>query len=220
VTSTPDVLSEDVADLALGLLLAVSRRICVGDAFVRAGQWPSRDLPLARRVGGKRAGILGLGRIGRAIARRALGFGMSVAYTGRRPQEAPYRFEPDLRRLAQEADVLFIAAAATPETVGRVDAQVLEALGPDGILVNVARGSIVDEAALVAALASGRLGGAGLDVFAREPQVPEALTGLPNVVLQPHQGSATEECRADMGRLVMENLAAHFAGRPLVTPVV
>jgi lactate dehydrogenase-like 2-hydroxyacid dehydrogenase len=221
VTTTPDVLTEDVADLALALLLAVSRRVCVGDAFVRTGQWLAGDLPLARRVAGKRAGILGLGRIGRAIARRALGFGMSVAYTGRQPQPGlPYRFVPSLLDLARDSDILFVAAAANPGTLGSVDGPVLEALGAEGILVNVARGSIVDEAALVAALTEGRLGGAGLDVFQREPRVPEALFALDNVVLQPHQGSATGECRLDMGRLVLDNLAAHFAGRPLPTPVV
>jgi len=221
VTTTPDVLSEDVADLALGLLLAVSRKLCVGDAFVRAGQWPLRGLPLARRVWGKRAGILGLGHIGSAIARRALGFGMTVAYTGRGPRpDVPYRFEADLEALARDSDVLFVAASGNPGTREIVDARVLEALGPCGILVNIARGSLVDEAALVAALVEGRLGGAGLDVFRDEPHAPEALFALENVVLQPHLGSATSECRLDMGNLVLANLAAHFAGRPLPTPVV
>ena len=221
VTATLDVLTEDVADLALALLLAVSRRVCVGDAFVRAGQWPGRDLPLARRVSGKRAGILGLGSIGRAIARRTLGFGMTVAYTGRRPKAGvPYRYVADLEQLARDSDILFVAASANPGTLGLVGRRVLDALGPDGILVNIARGSIVDEDALVAALAEGRLGGAGLDVFQHEPRVPEALFAMDNVVLQPHQGSATAECRLDMGNLVLANLAAHFAGLPLPTPVV
>ncbi len=221
VTTTPDVLTEDVADLALGLLLAVSRRICVGDAFVKAGKWPGGSLPLARRVSGNRAGILGLGAIGQAIARRAAGFGMSIAYTGRRPRpEQPYPFMASLAELARNSDILFIAASGNPGTRGIVDAQVLDALGPDGILVNIARGSIVDEAALAAALREGRIAGAGLDVFQREPQVPEALLGLDNVVLQPHMGSATGECRLDMGNLVLANLAAHFAGRPLPTAVL
>jgi len=216
VTTTPDVLTEDVADLALALLLATARRVCVGDAFVRAGLWPTRDLPLATRVSGKRAGIYGLGRIGHAIARRALGFGMPVAYTGRRAQEGvPYPFVPDLAELARDSDVLFLAASGSPENRNVVDAQVLDALGPRGILVNVARGSLVDEAALVEALTAGRLGGAGLDAFQDEPRVPEALLALPNVVLQPHQGSATAETRLDMGNLVLANLEAHFAGRPL-----
>ena len=221
VTTTPGVLTEDVADLALALLLAAARRVCVGDAFVRAGQWPTRSLPLATRVSGKRAGILGLGSIGQAIARRALGFGMSVAYTGRRAQAGvPYRFVASVLELARDSDFLFIAASGNPGTQGMVTAEVLDALGPEGILVNIARGSIVDEAALVAALAGGRLGAAGLDVFAREPQVPEALMALPNVVLQPHLGSATAECRLDMGNLVLANLAAHFEGRPLPSAVV
>ncbi|MDR3669526.1 MAG: 2-hydroxyacid dehydrogenase [Holophaga sp.] len=220
VTITPDVLSDDVADLAMALLLAVSRRICVGDSFVRAGKWLTQSMPLAQRVSRKRAGILGLGSIGHAIARRALGFGMSVAYTGHRRQEqCPYPFVAGLADLARQSDILFIAASSNPTTQGIVNAEVLDALGPQGILVNIARGSIVDEPALVAALAEGRLGAAGLDVFRKEPQVPEALLTMPNVVLQPHQGSATTECRADMGNLVLANLEAHFAGRPLPTPV-
>ena len=221
VTTTPGVLTEDVADLALALLLAAARRVCVGDAFVRAGKWPTQSLPLATRVSGKRAGILGLGSIGQAIARRALGFGMSVAYTGRRAQPGvPYRYVASLPELARDSDILFIAASGNPGTLGIVDAAVLDALGPQGILVNIARGSIVDEAALGEALAAGRLGAAGLDVFRNEPHVPEALLTLPNVVLQPHLGSATGECRLDMGNLVLANLAAHFAGQPLPSAVV
>jgi lactate dehydrogenase-like 2-hydroxyacid dehydrogenase len=221
VTATLDVLTEDVADLALALLLAVSRRVCVGDAFVRAGKWPTQGLPLAARVWGKRAGILGLGSIGQAIARRALGFGMRVAYTGRGPKPGvPYPYVASLLDLARDSDVLFIAASGNPATQGIVDAQVLDALGPQGILVNIARGSLVDEPALVAALARGRLGAAGLDVFKHEPQVPEDLLAMDNVVLQPHQGSATAECRLDMGNLVLANLAAHFTGQPLPTAVV
>ena len=221
VTTTPDVLTEDVADLALALLLAASRQICVGDAFVRKGLWPNQALPLAWRVSGKRAGILGLGAIGSAIARRAEGFGMTIAYNGRGPKAgAPYRFEASLVELARASDVLFVAASGNPSSLGLVNAEVLEALGPGGILVNIARGSLVDESALVAALVEGRLGGAGLDTFRDEPHVPEALFALDNVVLQPHQGSATAECRLDMGNLVLANLAAHFAGTPLPTAVV
>jgi lactate dehydrogenase-like 2-hydroxyacid dehydrogenase len=221
VTTTPGVLTEDVADLAWALLLAASRRVCVADRFVRAGLWPTQALPLARRVSGKRAGILGLGSIGQAIARRALGFGMSVAYTGRAPRPGvPYPFIASLVELAEASDVLFVAASGNPGTAGIVNAEVLDALGPDGILVNIARGSIIDEAALVEALRSGRIGAAGLDVFQREPQVPEALLTLDNVVLQPHLGSATAECRLDMGNLVLANLEAHFAGRPLPSAVV
>jgi lactate dehydrogenase-like 2-hydroxyacid dehydrogenase len=221
VTTTPGVLTEDVADLALALLLAASRRICVGDTFVRQGLWPTKALPLSRRVSGKRAGILGLGAIGQAIARRALGFGMSVAYTGRGPRPGvPYPFVASLVELAGASDVLFVAASGNPGTLGVVNAEVLDALGPDGILVNIARGSIVDEDALVEALRSGRIGAAGLDVFRDEPRVPEALLTLDNVVMQPHMGSATAECRLDMGNLVLANLEAHFAGRPLPSAVV
>jgi len=221
VTTTPGVLTEDVADLALALLLAASRRICVADSFVRQGLWPTKSLPLARRVSGKRAGILGLGGIGQAIARRALGFGMSVAYTGRAARPGvPYPFVASLVELAGASDVLFVAASGNPGTLGMVNAEVLDALGPDGILVNIARGSIVDEEALVEALRSGRLGAAGLDVFRDEPRVPGELLALDNVVLQPHMGSATAECRLDMGNLVLANLEAHFAGRPLPSAVV
>jgi hydroxypyruvate reductase len=221
VTTTPNVLTDDVADMAMGLLLAASRQLCTGDRFVRAGQWPTGKLPLARKVTGKRLGILGLGRIGRAIARRADAFDMSIAYTDVRSfEDVPYRFVPTLKGLAEASDVLVVAASGGPESQGIINEAVLNALGPDGILINVARGSVVDEPALVAALAEGRLGGAGLDVFADEPRVPEALWHLNNVVLQPHQASATVETRLAMGELVLANLAAHFAGQPLPTPVV
>jgi hydroxypyruvate reductase len=221
VTTTPGVLTEDVADLALGLMLAVSRRICVSDRFVRAGNWPTAHLPLSAKVTGKRMGIFGLGHVGRAIARRAEGFAMPIAYCERHPvADVSYRFIPDLKTLAAESDFLAIAAAADAATHNIVDRAILDALGPAGILINVARGSIVDEAALVAALKEGRLGGAGLDVFAHEPAVPEALWAMDNVVLQPHQASATVETRRAMAELVLANLAAHFAGREPVTPVV
>jgi lactate dehydrogenase-like 2-hydroxyacid dehydrogenase len=222
VTNTPDVLTDDVADMALGLMLATLRRLCVGDRFVREGRWARKEtMPLATRLSGKRLGILGLGRIGRAIARRAAAFDMTIAYTGRRPyDDVPYRFEPSLEALAAGSDVLVVAVAGGPDTQGIVDRTVLDALGSAGVLVNVARGTVVDEPALVEALRQGRLGGAGLDVFADEPNVPEALLGLEQVVLQPHQASATHETREAMGRLVLDNLAAHFAGRPLPTAVV
>jgi len=176
VTTTPDVLTEDVADMALGLMLATSRRICVGDRFVRAGGWLHEHLPLAVKVSGKRLGILGLGRVGRAVAHRAEGFGMQITYCDRDPLTgATYRFQPNLEQLAQESDFLVVAASGGPATRGLVSRSVLDALGPTGVLINVARGSVVDEPALVAALAEGRLGGAGLDVFAHEPDVPKAL---------------------------------------------
>jgi hydroxypyruvate reductase len=221
VTTTPDVLTEDVADLALGLMLATSRRICVADRFVRAGGWPHEHLPLAAKLSGKRLGILGLGHVGRAVARRAEGFVMPIAYYDRYAVAgAGYRFQTDLEQLARDSDFLVVAASGGAATRGLVSGPVLNALGPAGVLINVARGSVVDEPALVAALAEGRLGGAGLDVFAHEPDVPKVLWDMDNVVLQPHRGSATVETRRAMADLVLANLAAHFAGREPVTPVV
>jgi lactate dehydrogenase-like 2-hydroxyacid dehydrogenase len=207
--------------MALGLMLATSRRICVGDRFVRAGGWLHEHLPLAAKVSGKRLGILGLGQVGRAVARRAEGFGMQIAYCDLDPVAgAAYRFQPNLEQLASDSDFLVIAASGGPATRGLVSRPVLDALGPTGVLINVARGSVVDEPALVAALAEGRLGGAGLDVFAHEPDVPKALWDMDNVVLQPHRASATVETRRAMADLVLANLAAHFAGREPVTAVV
>jgi hydroxypyruvate reductase len=220
VTTTPGVLTDDVADLAIGLMLAVSRRVCVADRFVREGRWPHAHLPLSTKMSGKRLGIFGLGHVGRAIARRAEGFHMPIAYCELHPVDVPYRFVPELEELARNSDFLVIAASGGPATRGIVNRQVLDALRPQGVLINVARGSIVDEEALVAALANGRLGGAGLDVFMHEPNVPEALWAMDNVVLQPHQASATVETRRAMADLVLANLAAHFAGRELPTPVV
>jgi lactate dehydrogenase-like 2-hydroxyacid dehydrogenase len=221
VTTTPDVLTDDVADLAIGLIITTLRGLVVGDRFVRAGKWLSGGLPLARKVSGKRLGIIGLGRIGRAIARRAEPFGMSIAYTDLRAfDDVPYRFEPTPLALAAASDVLVVAAAGGPQSRGTVNAAVLDALGPQGTLVNIARGSVVDEPALVAALAEGRLGAAGLDVFADEPRVPEVLWRMDNVVLQPHRASATVETRTAMGDLVLANLAAHFSGKALPTAVV
>lgn len=220
VTNTPGVLTEDVADLALGLMLAVGRRIVANDGFVRAGSWMKGSPAPTRRVSGRAVGIVGLGRIGRAIARRAAGFDMTVRYTDLRDLEAGYGFEPSIERLASCSDYLVLAASAGRGAAALVGRSVLEALGPDGILVNVARGSLVDEDALVGALVEGRLGGAGLDVFAAEPTVPAALLGLPNVVLQPHQASATGDARRAMGKLVLDNLEAYFAGASLPSPVL
>jgi hydroxypyruvate reductase len=221
VTTTPDVLTDDVADMAWGLLLATARRLCTGDRFVRAGRWPHGNPPLATKVSGKRLGILGFGRVGQSIARRGEGFGMSIGYTNLQPVEGVgYTFHPTLGDLAGASDFLIVAVTGGPQTRGIVDRAVLDALGPAGILINVARGSVVDEPALVAALAEGRLGGAGLDVFAHEPEVPQALWTMDNVVLEPHQASATVETRRAMADLVLANLAAHFAGREPLTPVV
>jgi lactate dehydrogenase-like 2-hydroxyacid dehydrogenase len=221
VTNTPDVLTDDVADMALALILATLRRICVGKRLVRAGRWGNAAIPLATKFTGKRLGILGLGRIGRAIAKRASGFDVAIAYTDQRAfDDVPYRFEPSLSALARDCDILVVAAAGGPASQGLVNREVLDALGPESILVNVARGSVVDEAALVEALREGRLGGAGLDVFEQEPQVPEALYCMEQVVLQPHQASATRETREAMGRIVLDNLAVQFAGRPPPTAIV
>ncbi len=220
VTNTPGVLTDDVADMALGLILATLRRLCVGDRLVRAGRWGKDAIPLATKFTGKRLGIVGLGRIGRAIAKRASGFDVQIAYTDQQAfDDVPYRFEPSLVVLARDSDILVVAAAGGAASQNLVNQEIFEALGPAGILVNVARGSVVDEPALVEALVAGRLGGAGLDVFEDEPHVPQALFGLEQVVLQPHQASATRETREAMGRLVLDNLMAQFAGRPLPTAV-
>jgi lactate dehydrogenase-like 2-hydroxyacid dehydrogenase len=220
VTTTPDVLTEDVADLAMALMLATARQLCTGDRYVRQGLWGSHSLPLARKVSGKKLGILGLGRIGRAIARRAEGFNMEIAYTDVVPiSGVTHRHEPSLLALARWADILVLAASGGIGSRGIVDAEVLDALGPEAMLVNVARGSIVDEPALVRALQEGRLGAAGLDVFVDEPRVPEALWRMDNVVLQPHRASATVETRVAMGELVVKNIEAQFAGLPLPSAV-
>ena len=212
VTTTPGVLTADVADLALGLLIGTLRRLGEGERLVRAGRWGQADLALARRVSGARLGIVGLGEVGKAIARRATAFDMDVAYNGRREQPGSgYRYEPDLLALARSVDVLVVAAAADGGQV-LITADVLEALGPQGYLINVARGKLVDEQALVAALRDGRIAGAGLDVFVDEPRVPAALLELDNVALQPHRGSATLQTRLAMGHLVLDNLAACFRG--------
>ena len=222
VTNTPDVLTDDVADLGMALMLAASRQIPAGDRFVRDSRWAAREsLPLAHKVTGKKLGIIGMGRIGRAIGKRAEGFGMQIAYTDiRAVSDLPYRHVADLRALARNSDILIVAASGGAQSRSIVNREVLDALGRDGILVNVARGSVVDEAALVAALQAGTLGGAALDVFADEPNVPPELLAMGHVVLQPHRASATVETRIAMGELVLANLAAHFAGEALPTPVV
>ncbi|HEY3911644.1 MAG TPA: 2-hydroxyacid dehydrogenase [Stellaceae bacterium] len=220
VTNTPDVVTEDTADTAMPLMLAVERRIAEGDRFVRRGDWRRGELRFGRALRGRRVGIIGLGRIGRAIAERCAPFGITIAYHG--PHEkpaAPYPFFSELPDLAQWSDILVVAATGGERTRNLVNTDVLNALGPQGTLINIARGSIVDEAALVAALEAGAIGAAGLDVFAHEPEVPPALMALDNVVLMPHTGSATDETRGAMGDLFIDNLLAHFSGRPLPTPV-
>jgi len=220
VTNTPEVLDECVADLAMGLTLATVRRISLGDRFVRAGNWLKGPLPFTRKIGGKTMGILGYGRIGKAIARRAEAFGMHIVYHGRRPQPGvAHRYYASLTEMARDCDVLVAICPGGPATRHIVNAEVMQALGPEGTLINVARGSVVDEQALVKALAEGSLGAAGLDVFESEPKVPEALFGMDQVVLQPHVASATHETRMAMGVLTADNLRAHFAGKPVLTPV-
>lgn len=221
VTHTPDVLNDEVADTALGLMLCAARQLPAADRYVRAGDWASKGpMPLQTRMSGKRLGLVGMGRIGKAIAHRALAFGMPVAYTARSAKrELPYRFCATAAELAAESDFLVVITPGGAATRKLVDATVLKALGPKGILVNVARGSVVDEAALIDALEQGVIAGAALDVFENEPQVPDRLRALPQVVLAPHIGSATRETRQAMAALALGNLAAHFAGQPLPTPV-
>ena len=215
---TPDVLNDCVADTAFALLMDVSRRITEADRFVRNGHWHKGQFSQATRVSGKRLGILGLGRIGSAIARRASGFDMEVKYHNRRPVEgSAYGYVATLKELAEWADYLVIASAGGAETRGLVSAEIIDALGPQGYLINISRGTVVDEPALVRALVEKRLGGAGLDVFEFEPKVPAELLALDNVVLLPHLASNTHETRADMAQRVEDNLAAFFAGKPLVS---
>jgi lactate dehydrogenase-like 2-hydroxyacid dehydrogenase len=220
VTNTPDVLTEEVADLGIALMLSIARRIPQADKFVRAGSWPSGPFPLARKVSGARLGIVGLGRIGQAIADRAAAFGMSIAYTTRtRRDDSPYTYYPSAAALAAEVDFLMVITPGGEGTRGLINAQVLAALGAKGYLINVARGSVVDQPALIHAVTTGVIAGAALDVFADEPNVPVELRECDNVVLTPHMASGTWETRGAMADLAFANLAAHFAGKPLLTPV-
>ena len=217
VTNTPDVLTDDVADVAVGLVVMSGRGFVRANRFVHAGEWLKRGPELTTKLSGKTAGILGLGRIGKAIAQRLSAMGMKIAYTGRKPQDVPYRFVPELNALASESDFLIVACPGGAATKNIVNAEVLAALGKKGTLVNIARGSIVDEPALVAALEKGTIKGAGLDVFADEPRIPQPLLAMDNVVLLPHVGSATRETRQAMGDLCKANLDAWFADKPLLT---
>lgn len=220
VTHTPDVLTEDVADLAIGLMLATSRQIPDAQAFIQQGKWPQGSYPWTRKVSGASLGIVGMGRIGLAAAKRAQAFDMTIAYCNRSPvREVAYRYQPDVVVLAKESDFLLVCAPGTATNRHLITREVMEALGSEGILINVGRGSVVDEQALIAALDAGTLGGAGLDVFSEEPQVPEALFHRNNVVLTPHMASATWSTRRAMSQLVVDNVEAFFTGRPLVTPV-
>jgi lactate dehydrogenase-like 2-hydroxyacid dehydrogenase len=221
VTNTPGVLTDECADLAIGLMLASARQIIFADRYVRSGDWQRKGpIPLGRSVGGKTLGVLGLGGIGRAIADRAAALRMRVIYHGpRRKPEAPFEYVSDPVELARRSDFLVVACKGGSETRHLVSAAVIDALGPKGTLINVARGSVVDEPALVGALAEGRLGHAALDVFESEPNPLPELLNFPNVIVQPHQGSATVETRTAIGQLMIDNISAHFAGKPLPTPV-
>ncbi len=220
VTHTPDVLTDDVADLAMGLVLSIGRAIPQADQFVRAGRWPSGPMALGRKVSGARIGIVGLGRIGKAIAHRASAFGMSIAYTARsKKPDLNFTFYPSATELAAHVDFLVAITPGGAGTKHLINAEVLKALGSSGFLINVARGSVVDEAALLEALQNGTIAGAGIDVFANEPHVPEAFWKLNNVVLTPHMASATAQTRQAMADLAFANMQAGIAGQPLRTPV-
>jgi hydroxypyruvate reductase len=220
VTHTPDVLTEDMADVALALVLMTSRRLLEANRFLHDGGWPAMSFPLGFKPGGKRAGIFGLGRVGQAVARRLEALGMRVGYAARRPNlTVSYPFFRSLHDLAFWSDFLIIACPGGSATRHLVDTSVLEMLGPDGTLINITRGSVVDESALVHALETGTIRAAGLDVYEREPLVPDQLTRLPQVVLLPHVGSRTQENREEMARIVHDNLIAHFQGQPLLNVI-
>ncbi|MFL6623566.1 MAG: 2-hydroxyacid dehydrogenase [Sulfurifustis sp.] len=221
VTNTPDVLNDCVADTAMALVLNTLRKFPQAEAYLRAGNWAARGpYPLATSLGGKTLGILGLGRIGAAIAHRAEAFGMEIRYHNRTRRNLPYPYDPDPITLAKNSDVLMIATPGGAETNNLVGAAVLDALGPEGYVINIARGSVIDEPVLLKYLQEKRIAGAGLDVYADEPRVPPAFFALENAVLFPHVGSATAETRRAMGTLQIENLRRHFAGQPVKTRVV
>jgi lactate dehydrogenase-like 2-hydroxyacid dehydrogenase len=219
VTHTPGVLDEDVADIAIALTLAATRRLPQAERHLREGRWPSGAFPLTASLRGRVMGVLGLGRIGKKIARRAEAFGLRIAYHGRHKQEdVAYAYYPTPLALAEACDILMVTAPGGPETRHVVDARVLAALGSNGVLVNIARGSLVDEAALIAALSDGVILAAGLDVYEREPSVPAELIALDNVVLLPHVGSATRHSRTAMANLVVDNLLSWVDGKGPLTP--
>lgn len=220
LTNTSVALRDDVADTAIMLLLAARRGLIGGDAHVRTGAWVKHGMfPLQRALKGSRLGIVGMGSIGAAIGERAQALGTDIAYWNRRPKDVPWRFQPDLAALAKESDHLIIAVAGGSGTRGLISRDIIDALGPDGLLVNIARGSVIDQDAMIAALHDGRLGHAALDVYEHEPTDEPRLTSLSNVTLYPHHASGTVETRDAMAQLVVDNLAAFFAGRPLLTPV-
>jgi len=221
VTNTPDVLNECVADTGMALVLNTLRQYPQCEQHLRAGKWADKGpYPLASSLGGKTMGILGLGRIGEAVARRAIACGMKIRYHNRNRKDVPYPYDADPVTLARNSDVLMVVTPGGPETKGLVDAKVLDALGPEGFLVNIARGSVVDEPVLLKYLQERKIAGAGLDVFVDEPRVPPEFFKLDNAVLFPHVASATMETRKAMGDLQIENLRRHFSGRPVLTRVV
>ncbi|WP_372741665.1 2-hydroxyacid dehydrogenase [Neptunomonas sp.] len=221
VTNTPDILTDDVADIAIALMLAQRRGIVLGDRWIREGCWAQQGpMLLTSSIRGKRLGIVGLGRIGKAIAARVEPMGVQIAYFGRRPQaDNVYDFKPKLIDLAHWADILVLACPGGEATHHLINAEVLAALGTNGTLINVARGSVVDQQALIDALTTNSIAGAGLDVFTTEPHDGRAFAGLDNVVLYPHHASGTIETRDAMAQLVVDNLEAHFAGRALLTAI-
>jgi lactate dehydrogenase-like 2-hydroxyacid dehydrogenase len=220
VTNTPDVLNDEVADFTVGLLLSTIRELPQADAYLRAGKWPSAPYRLTQSLRDRTIGMVGMGRIGRAIAKRIAAFDVPVVYYSRRPQtDMAYRHVPDLLDMAREVDTLVVIVPGGAETKHLISADVLKALGPRGILINVARGSVVDQQALIAALRDGTIHGAGLDVFADEPRVPQELIARDNAVLVPHVGSGTHHTRARMGQLVVDNLRSWFDGKGPVTPI-
>jgi lactate dehydrogenase-like 2-hydroxyacid dehydrogenase len=220
VTNTPDVLTDDVADLAVALMLASLRQVVAADRWVRNGDWVKRgNMPLTQTVGRRKVGVVGLGRIGSAIARRCEPFGCEIAYFGPNRKPVEWQYFGDLVEMGRWADVLIAACPGGAATQGLVSRAVLEALGPQGHVVNISRGPVIDQPAMVELLQAGKLGGAGLDVFDNEPNVPQALIDLPHVVLQPHHGSGTHDTRTAMGRLTIDNVVAFVAGKPLLTQV-
>lgn len=212
VQNTPDSVTEDTADFGIALIYAVLRRVAEADRFVRAGRWGAERMGPSHRVSSRRVGVVGMGKIGKVFARKAAGLGLDVSYTARSAKnDLPYRFFPDAIALAEAVDILVLCCPGGAETAGLAGPRVLEALGPDGFLINISRGSVVDEPALLAALAAGQIGGAGLDVFASEPEFDKRFLDYENVVLQPHYASVTQETRADMAEVLHAAIARHFA---------
>ena len=220
VTNTPGVLNDAVCELAVGLLLGLLRKLPAADRFVRQGSWEKGLFPLTRSLAGKRVGIVGMGRIGQELADRLLPFKVSIAYTGPHQKPLPYRFYSTPQTLAQESDILILTCPGGPDTDQMIDRSVFEALGPNGLLLNLARGSVVHEPDLIQALQTNTIAGAALDVFANEPFVPDSLRTMDNVLLTPHVGSATEETRIAMTRLAVDNLKSFFAESKLLNPVL